>query len=150
MEEPVLVAFLSLTLTLAPPDSQATDQGPGYVNGVCHTSPTVKDRPPDDPNADTFASPGGTWYADRDRTIWAWWWGRRSDGSYKALWVRPKGSTLIVTGRRLDGPSSPLKADIARSNYTFETSGLTFPKPGCWEVNASDAGKTLRFVVAIP
>jgi hypothetical protein len=149
MEEQMLVGLLSLALSLALPHVQATDLTAGYVNGVCHTSPTVKDRPPDDPNADTFASPGGSWYADRDRTIWAWWWGRRSDGSYKVLWVRPKGSMLIVTGRRLDGPSSPLKADIARSPFTFETSGLTFRKPGCWEVNATEAGKTLQFVVRV-
>ena len=46
----------------------------------CEVSPTVSDRPPDDPAASTFASPGGTWYANADRTLWAWWWGKRHNG----------------------------------------------------------------------
>ena len=38
----------------------------------CKVSSTVSDRPPDDPAASTFASPGATWYANTDRTLWAW------------------------------------------------------------------------------
>ena len=36
------------------------------------------------------------------------------------------------------------------SPWTFQTSYVSFPRPGCWEVDATAAGQTLRFVVNIP
>jgi hypothetical protein len=139
-----LTAFVFFAAAPAPP------QTPGYRDGVCTESPTVRDRPPDDPNASSFASPGGTWYANDARTLWAWWWGRTSDGSYKVLWVRP-GQALNVTGTRLDGTSAALKADIPGGySSTFQASGLYFPTAGCWQVDAHASGQTLRFIVRIP
>jgi hypothetical protein len=122
---------------------------PGFAAGVCTESPHVRDRPPDDPGASSFASPGATWFANDSRTLWAWWWGKMSDGGYKVLWVRP-GRALKVTGTRLDATSAPLRADIP-SGYddSFQASGLYFPGPGCWQVDATASGQTLRFVVRI-
>jgi hypothetical protein len=37
---------------------------------ICEVSQTVSDCPLDDPSASTFASPGGTWYANADHTLW--------------------------------------------------------------------------------
>jgi|SRR5579872_6626352 len=144
------VAALTTTLlvffTGGPPPSQTA----GYRNGVCTESPTVRDRPADDPNASSFASPAGTWYANDSRTLWAWWWGRMSNGGYKVLWVRP-GLALNVTGTRLDGTTGPLKADLPGGYFSsFQASGLYFPTAGCWEVDARAGGQSLRFVVRIP
>ncbi|HTM25084.1 MAG TPA: hypothetical protein VL225_07805 [Vicinamibacterales bacterium] len=139
----VAIALTLLVGLTQPPDA-------GFVNGACKPSATVADRPPDDPHADSFASPGATWYANAERTIWAWWWGKTSQGDYKVLWVRPAGARLTVTGRRLDGAAPPLTADIPGGYpWTFQASGVTFPTAGCWEVDASAAGKTMRFVVNI-
>src|SRR6516225_915377 len=136
-----LTAFIFLSA------APSTMQTAGYSSGVCTESPTVRDRPPDDPNASSFASPAGTWYANDSRTLWAWWWGQMSDGGYKVLWVRP-GQALNVTGTRLDGTSVALKAHIPGGYYSsFQSSGLYFPSGGCWEVNARAGGQSLRFVV---
>jgi hypothetical protein len=143
----ILVALIgSLVLPARPVQTPA----PGFANGVCTESPHVSDRPPDDPGASSFASPGATWFANDSRTLWAWWWGKTSDGSYKVLWVRP-GRWLVVTGKRLDGPSAPMRADIPGGyDNTYQASGLDFPAPGCWQVDAAASGQTLRFVVRIP
>jgi hypothetical protein len=118
---PQVAALTALIFLAAIPSTQMA----GYNNGICTVSPTVHDRPPDDPNASSFASPGGTWFANDSRTLWAWWWGRMSDGGYKVLWVRP-GQALTVTGKRLDSASAALKG-----RYTGRL--LQFV-PGQWSV----------------
>src|SRR4029453_18405776 len=98
------------------------------LDGACHVSESVQDRPPDDPHAGSFASPGATWYANPERTMWAWWWGKRSTGDYKVLWVRPQGAKLTVTGHRLDGTAPPVTTEIPSGDqWTFQTSGVRFP-----------------------
>ncbi|MFX3824768.1 hypothetical protein ACJBTM_10570, partial [Streptococcus suis] len=84
-------------------------------------------------NADAFGF--GPWYINADRTIWAsvpragW-----SAGGDKVMWIRPAGSDLVVSGRRLDGEAPPLRADIPCCYPTgFQASGLIFPTGGCWE-----------------
>ena len=142
-----VAALMALFSAVTTPSARQT---PGFSNGVCTESRTVRERPPDDPNASSFASPGGIWYANDSRTLWAWWWGRTSDGGYKVLWVRP-GQVLNVTGKRLDGTGAALKANIPGGyDYSFQASGLYFPSAGCWQVDATAGGQSLRFVVRIP
>jgi hypothetical protein len=118
----------------------------------CKVSLTVSDRPPDDPAASTFASPGGTWYANADRTLWAWWWGKRHNGEYKVLWVRPRGEQVRVRGERLDDRPGRLMQTFPAtdSRATFTPSSLAFPGPGCWRVSATSGKAEVEFVVAIP
>jgi hypothetical protein len=143
------MAFAALTGILSVASSLAQTPAPGFAGGVCTESPHVSDRPPDDPGASSFASPGATWFANPSRTLWAWWWGKMSDGGYKVLWVRP-GQSLIVTGKRLDRTAAPLRADIPGGYYnTYQASGLYFPEPGCWQIDATASTQTLRFVVRI-
>jgi hypothetical protein len=118
---------------------------------VCTVSEPVQDRPPDDPAASSFASPNGTWYANEARTMWAWWWGKRSVGDYKVLWVRPVGAQLKISGRRLDGESPPLAANIPSGYpYTFHATAIAFPSSGCWQVEGTAGDARLTFVVRIP
>jgi hypothetical protein len=138
-----LVAFL------APQTSTA--QARVAERDACPVSQTVKDRPPDDPNASSFASPNGIWYANDRRTLWAWWWGKRSVGDYKVLWVRPVGAQLKISGRRLDGKADPLRAHIpAGYDHTYQSTALDFPSAGCWEIEGSAGDARLKFVVRIP
>ena len=60
------VAFAILSALCAPlaAATQAVDKS------SCTTSTSVADRPPDDPNASSFASSNGTWYANETRTVY--------------------------------------------------------------------------------
>lgn len=117
----------------------------------CRISQPVDDRPPDDPHASSFVSPNGTWYANDDRTVWAWWWGKTASGGYKVLWVRPVGAQLKISGQRLDGDAPALRTQIPDGyRHSFQASGITFPNAGCWEVVASAGDARLKFVVRIP
>ena len=117
----------------------------------CEVSRPVADRPPDDPHASSFASPNAIWYANDERTLWAWWWGKTSTGGYKVLWLRPVGAELKIGGQRLDGEAPGLRAQIPDGyRHSFQASGITFPSAGCWEVVASAGDARLKFVVRIP
>lgn len=148
MRSTIAIVMTAAALSLSAALGQSPT--PGLANGVCTESPHASERPPDDPRASSFASPGATWFVNESRTLWAWWWGKTSSGDYKVLWVRP-GRSLKVTGTRLDGPSAPMTADIPGGyDHTYQASGLDFPTSGCWQVDATASGQTLRFVVRIP
>jgi hypothetical protein len=56
----------------------------------------------------------------------------------KFLWQRATNGTLHVSGRRVDGPASPLLIETSSNDgdNEFQPSYLIFPTPGCWEVTA--------------
>jgi hypothetical protein len=141
-------ALLTALVVLSGPPSQT---GVSQNNSACPVSTPVQDRPPDDAHSSTFASPNGTWYANDNRTIWAWWWGKTSTGDYKVLWVRPVGAQLKISGRRLDADTPALTAWVPGGyHYSFQASGITFPTDGCWEITASAGDARLKFVVRVP
>jgi hypothetical protein len=71
-------------------------------------------------------------------------------GGWKVGWRKPQSALLQVTGRRLDTTAPPLRASIPDGYFgTFQSSGLTFPSAGCWQVEAWAAASTLRFVVMV-
>lgn len=118
---------------------------------ACPTSTTLRDRPPDDPNASPFGP--GPWYINQDKTIWAgtlqeaWISGNKGN---KVLWIRPKGTQLQVSGQRLDAEAPPLRARIPCCYPTgFQATKLYFPTTGCWEVRADSGESRLEFVVEI-
>jgi hypothetical protein len=121
-------------------------------SSACEVSVPVADRPRDDPHASTFASPAATWYANADRTLWVWWWGRRYNGEYKVLWVGPTGERVNVRGDRVDAPSGSFTQTFPPNGLraTFTTGSLAFPEAGCWRLNAAAGGTELEFVVAVP
>jgi hypothetical protein len=77
------------------------------------------------------------------------------DGSIreKFPWWRGAGvrGRLGITGRRLDAPGPPLRADIP-GGYgltDFQATGLIFPTAGCWRVTATAGDATLSFVTLV-
>lgn len=76
----------------------------------------------------------------------------RDDGSLamKFPFWRGQGiaGALTITGRRLDGPSSPAYGEIP-SGYGdtgFQASAIVFPSTGCWEVTAKAGDAQMTFV----
>ncbi|MDQ5850738.1 MAG: hypothetical protein M3380_01455 [Chloroflexota bacterium] len=130
----------------APPVATASPE----ADPICPLTTPVQDEPLRDPNADPFGF--GNWYVNADRTLWA---DAPADGGWRAggekvAWIRPAGTQLMVTGRRLDGESPPLKAGIPSGYHPgFQISGLTFPTAGCWEVTAKAGEHELQFVTAV-
>ena len=63
---------------------------------------------------------------------------------------------LELTGKRLDGPAGPLKAQTGGAGWThddlehsFMTAGVAIPTPGCWQITARFDEDELTFVVWI-
>ena len=112
------------------------------------TRPEVA-QPSKDPNADPF--PYGPWYINADRTIWAGWDAADlHEGQNKVLWIRPQGTQLEISGRRLDSASPPVVARIPCCYTTgFQATGITFPTAGCWEVKAKAGSSQLNFVTLV-
>ena len=88
------------------------------------------------------ASRGGqTWgQLTRDGSIWA-----------KVGWWRAVPGRLHIVGERLDASAPPLQARVPAGygSRGFQSTGLTFPTPGCWWVVGSVAGHDLEFVVRV-
>jgi hypothetical protein len=75
------------------------------------------------------------------------------DGSVgmKFGWWRQVSGSLQITGRRLDAPAPPLRADVpdGYGRTGFQASGVYFPNEGCWEVAGQVGGTTLTFVTFV-
>jgi hypothetical protein len=110
-------------------------------------------QPPPDIRAATFST---LWLTDG--TIWAapgqpyggrWYAG----GPQKVGWWRSTSGTLVITGQRLDGQSSALRANVP-SGYGqigFQSSSITLPHPGCWRISSRVGSHVFRFIVhALP
>lgn len=132
--------------------------GPAPATQDCPVTPPIAARPPDpSPPRRRDPLPPGRYHRSPDGKIWA-------PGntfapihvtspirSVKVLWLKPVGSRLAVSGRRLDGAAPPLDAHLPEGYpWDFQASRLTFPTEGCWEVEARADDSLLRFVVYIP
>ncbi len=152
---------VSVATLVAPANSRHT----GPFSG-CAVSPHVVGFPAGGPVGNN------DWYANKDRTIWATFWGwdfvRGPDKpdpdpcpspevvcyipGQKVLWYKPSDHLLNVTGRRIDGPAPPLVYDISRDprpRGPIQPSRVYFPSAGCWEVHAKAGSSELRFVVLV-
>lgn len=71
--------------------------------------------------------------------------------SMKYGWWRGVSGTLSITGRRLDGTAPPLSATVpdGYGDTGFQSSGISFPTEGCWEVTGRAGGTTLTFVTLV-
>jgi len=139
------VMIISAVFTLYGSSDQHTSNQP---TRTCTESPTIKDQPPQDPNADAFGY--GPWHVSSDRKIWANSHYRAGDDGNKVIWIRPQGSELTITGRRIDGPSPPLRVQFpAIYPWSFQVTGLYFPTPGCWEIVAHAGNSELRITTRV-
>jgi hypothetical protein len=129
--------------------------GPGSeslpAKSTCALTQPIRAEPLRDPKADPFGT--GPWYVNADRSIWAGGDAVRmvaGEKGNKVLWIRPQGTKLVVSGRRLDAEASPPKASMPCCYPTgFQASGLTFSTQGCWEISAKAWTSNLTFVTRV-
>jgi hypothetical protein len=116
------------------------------------TTPVLADPPEPTQPAGMSRDPLGLswWYVSDDGLLWTEAVPYRQTGGEKVLWLKPIGATLTVTGRRLDGNTPPLDADVP-SGYggDYQASAVFFPSAGCWEVTARADESELRFVTLV-
>lgn len=66
-------------------------------------------------------------------------------------WWRSVRGALTIEGRRLDGSAGPLRASIPKGygETGFQSTGLLFAGPGCWEVTGRVGDASLSFVTLV-
>jgi hypothetical protein len=89
----------------------------------------------------------GTWHSDV--VVWP----AGSDGSIttKFGWWRGVVGKLQIEGRRLDAPAPPLVGHVpdGYGDSGFQSSGITFPTAGCWQVTGRVGDASLTFVALV-
>lgn len=115
---------------------------------TCAVTPTVHAAAPQDPGVDPLV---GAWYMNADRSVWAMHWDHWHAGvRNKVPWIRPAGIRLVITGRRLDGPAPPLRAQIPGVyDSAFQATGMEFPVAGCWQVTGKAGNKKLTYILQV-
>lgn len=66
-------------------------------------------------------------------------------------WWRHVNGALTIEGRRLDGSARPLRASIPNGygDTGFQSTGLLFDGPGCWEVSSRVGDASIVFVTLV-
>ena len=75
-----------------------------------------------------------------------------SDGSIDAKfgWWRAGSAKIKISGRRLDAPAPPLRADVPDGyGPGFQATGLTFPTTGCWRVTGRYLKSQISFTLLV-
>jgi beta-lactamase regulating signal transducer with metallopeptidase domain len=121
---------------------------PAVAGASCPVTPILSEAPPDSDLAAAFGN--GPWHVNEDRSIWVWAQPYVAEQHVSAIWIRPEGTRLELTGERLDGSAPPIEASFnCCFPNTFKTGGLRFPTPGCWRVDATAGDRRLSFVTEV-
>jgi hypothetical protein len=115
---------------------------------TCPVSTPVRATAPPDPNADPVS---GYWHMSADRRLWA---PAPAPGvtptGIGRYWVRPAGTQLTFTARRLDVPGPPVISEEGAGYQTsFYFGTVDIPTDGCWEVTAKAGTSEVTFVAEI-
>jgi len=113
----------------------------------CKVSPTIQETKMKETKS---ALGSGPWHINDDRTIWAWDQPYIAGAAVNTMWMKPANVDLVITGRRLDGDSAPLKIQLAKdATAGYIATAMTFPKAGCWEVTATAGSSTLTYITRV-
>jgi len=136
---------IQLTKLIAPTVSEPHAAAPPPIE--CKVSPAIQETK----MKETKSALGpGPWHINDDRTIWAWDQPYIAGAAVNTMWMKPANVDLVITGRRLDGDSAPLKIQIAKdSTAGYIATSMTFPKAGCWEVTATAGSSTLTYITRV-
>lgn len=158
----ILVALVAAVLVprraTAAGDSQNGTPSAAQATPTCPVAAPNGHRYPDEPTA------GNLNLGDENLVTELWPGGRvefkpggpgcvEPDGylGMKWPWWRSVRGALTIEGRRLDGSAGPLRATIPRGygDTGFQSTGLLFAGPGCWEVTGRVGDASLSFVVLV-
>jgi beta-lactamase regulating signal transducer with metallopeptidase domain len=113
----------------------------------CKVSPAIQETKMKETKS---ALGSGPWHINDDRTIWAWDQPYIAGAAVNTMWMKPANVDLVITGRRLDGESAPLKIQLAKdATAGYIATAMTFPKAGCWEVTATAGSSTLTYITRV-
>jgi hypothetical protein len=133
--------------------TRAREKAQPHTAGCPVTLPNGSTPPGETPNPDYHGN-GSLWTS-------LWPEGRivttkedvRRNGSIamKFPWWRGVEGELTITGRNLDGPAPPVRAEIPRGygDTGFQASGVLFPTAGCWRVTGKVGEARLTFVALV-
>ncbi len=131
--------------------TETTSLTPGAE--ACPVTRPNGQTPPGEARSPDHHGNGALWTAlPPDGKIWAGPNNIMPDGSIdvKFPWWRGVRGLLTISGRRLDVPAPPLRADIPDYGLTgFQASGVIFPTEGCWEVTGRVDSTSLTFVTLV-
>lgn len=108
-------------------------------------------RPPGPTFGAEFHGNGSIWVGTWHSNVVVW--PRAGDGSIttKFGWWRGVTGNLQIEGHRLDGPAPPLVGHVPNGygESGFQSSGITFPTEGCWQVTGRVGNASLTFVALV-
>ena len=154
---PLLAVVLTVCTPLAdsaggPPPAASASRSSDFVDrpAGCPVTTPVTEEHPENPNTASFSR---GWFVSPDHLLWASASEPFFVGENKVLWERP-GSIVEISGKLLDGHAKAAGAPTITGPRGYEgtdyqASGVTFPAPGCWEVEARAQGSILDFVVYV-
>ena len=107
--------------------------------------------PPGSTFGSEFHGNGSIWVGVWDANVVVW--KPAADGSVTAKfgWWRGVPGKLEIEGRRLDAAAPPLVGPVpdGYGDSGFQSSGITFPTPGCWQVTGRVGDASLIFVTLV-
>lgn len=144
--ESILLAGLITMATAQQPDRD--DNKRAESTSKCKVSDTIVAEPPKSEHASPFGV--GHYFVNANRTMWV----RHKDlyvGDIenKIIWIRPSGTRLVVSGKRIDSTAPPLSAEEDHYSHDFTVIGLYFPETGCWQIDATAGTEELHFVTEV-
>jgi hypothetical protein len=108
-------------------------------------------QPPGSTFGSVFHGNGQLWVGLSTTNVLSWQ--READGSVemKFGWWREAKGKLQISGRRLDASAPPLRARIpdGYGDAGFQSTAITFPTDGFWEVTGSVGSASLTFVTLV-
>jgi hypothetical protein len=105
-------------------------------------------RPPGSTFGAEFHGNGSIWVGTWHSNVVVWPAGAVGSVTAKFGWWRAVAGKLRIEGYRLDGPAPPLVAHVP-DGYGFQSSGITFPTEGCWQVTGRVGDASLTFVTLV-
>jgi hypothetical protein len=92
------------------------------------------------PEGTVVFEPGGSGFVTQNGSL-----------GMKFGWQHAARGHLKITGRRLDAPAPPLRADVSdgQGEPGFVATHIIFSTPGCWEVTGQVGDAKLTFVTRV-
>jgi hypothetical protein len=164
----ILLALLAVGMAGCSGNSEPTaaekapaQSSPTYIaTRACPVTNANGESPPGEKPDESFYGNGKLWTALWPKgKVLAGKQDVHPDGSIEMKfpwWAAGVEGGLSITGRRLDGPAPPVRAQINSgwpetgfSGDAFWASGIIFASEGCWRITGSVGGTRLTFVTLV-